>query len=151
MIEFFQKYFNKKVILTYLYGSVVSRLLGFFVAMWAAKLIGLYFESPGFKNLWGLNSHKMLISKAALENLTWIAQVLIGFFVFEIMHKTLFQKATELAPQYYKNGMDYLEQKGIKEKARNLKLLTINKVKEKAIIGKEKVKELADKYSKASN
>ncbi|MBX9851530.1 MAG: hypothetical protein K2X86_07195 [Cytophagaceae bacterium] len=130
---------------------MASRLLGFFVAMWAAKLIGVYFESPGFKNLWGLNSHKMLVSKETLENLTWIAQVLIGFFVFEIMHKTLFQKATELAPQYYKKGMEYLEQNGITEKARNLKLLTINKVKEKAIIGKEKVKELADKYSKASN
>jgi hypothetical protein len=129
MEEFLKKYFNKKVLLTYLYGAFASRFLGFIVSMWAVSLVGHFFEFPTFKNLWGLNSHKTLVSKATFENLKWVSQVLIGFFVFEIFHKTLFSKATTHAPEYYNKGIDYLEKNGHLEKLRKIKETALNQVK----------------------
>jgi hypothetical protein len=145
--EFFRKHFNKKVILTYLYGSFASRFLGFIVGMWAVSLVGHFFEFPNFKNLWGLTSKKTLVSKETYENLKWVAQVVIGFFVFEVFHKSLFSKVTEHAPAYYKKGMEYLEEKGVTDKARVIKSQAIHQVKEKANQGKEKLRSLYNRNS----
>jgi len=147
IIAFFRKYFNKKVLLTYLYGSFASRFLGFIVSMWAVSLVGHFFEFPNFKNLWGMTSKKTLVSKETYETLKWVAQVVIGFFVFEIFHKTLFAKVTQHGPTYYKKGMEYLEEKGVTEKARSFKSHAMNQVKEKASIGKEKLRSLYNKNS----
>src|SRR4051794_8074198 len=106
---FFKKYFNRKILLTYIYGVFASRFLGFIVSMWAVSLVAQFFEFPSFKNLWGLKSHKAMVSKETFENLKWIAQVVIGFFVFEICHKTVFVKISEYVPEYYKKGINYLD------------------------------------------
>lgn len=143
--SFINKYLNKKVVLAYIYSEFASRLLGFIVSMWAISLVAHFFEYPSFKNLWGLNSHKTLVSKTTFENLKWIAQVIIGFFVFEVIHKILFTKLSQRAPEYYKKGMDYLEKNGVNEKARNIKIAATNKIKENISFGKEKLKEFYNK------
>lgn len=107
--NFFKKYFNKNVLLNYIYGEFAGRFLGFVVGMWAVSLVAHFFEYPSFKNLWGLNSRKTMVSKNTFEELKWITQVVIGFFVFEIFHKTILGHA----PEYYRRGINYLKEKGI--------------------------------------
>lgn len=148
MKEILKKYFNREVLLKYVYGEFANRFLGFIVGMWAVSLVGYFFEFPSFKNLWGLNSHKPLISKETFESLQWIAQVIIGFIVFEIVHNTLFAKVGEQAPKYYQKGLSYLEQKGYTEKARKFKTATLNQVKEKTALAKGKAIELLNRKSK---
>lgn len=148
--QFFKKYFNKKIILSYLYDSFIGSFLGFLVGMWAVSLVGHFFEFPNFKNLWGLTSKKALVSKETFENLKWIAQMVIGFFVFEIFHKVLFAKIIHYASEYYKKGLNYLEEKEMTDKMRNIKSVVLNNIKEKASLGKEKIKEYYVKYRKPS-
>jgi hypothetical protein len=148
MKEFFKKYFSKKVIFTYLYGAFASRFLGFVVGMWAVTLVGYFFEFPSFKNLWGINSHKTLVSKETFENLKWIAQVLIGFFVFEIFHKTLFSKVSEKAPEYYKKTKEYMEENGHLTRIRRIKTISEDQVKRNTLLTKTKAKELLNRFSK---
>lgn len=149
MKAFIEKYLNKKVLLTYIYGAFASRLLGFIVSMWAVSLVGHFFEFPSMKNLWGINSHKALVSKETFENLKWVAQVVIGFFVFEVFHKTMFAKITQYVPEYYQKGINYLDEKGHLQKAKELKDVTLTKLKEKSLVVKEKAKEIVNKTSNA--
>jgi len=116
-----KKYFSKDVLLTYLYGILSGRLLGFVVGTWASTLVSHFFETKSFKNLWGLRAKKTIISKSAFSELEWVASILIGFIVFEIFEKILKEKFQTHGPIYYRNTISYLEEKGVMQKIRDTK------------------------------
>jgi hypothetical protein len=122
-----KNYFSKDVLLNYLYSILSGRLLGFIVGTWASTVVSHFFETKSFKNLWGLKAKKTIISKSAFAELEWIASILIGFIVFEIFEKVLKEKFQTHGLVYYRSTMIYLEEKGVLQKVREVRLKIFKK------------------------
>ena len=76
---------DRKSIYKYLSEQFLGRFTGFTIGLWASSLVSHFFTTRSIHNLWGLTARKTLVSKQAFSNLEWIASVLIGYIVFEIM------------------------------------------------------------------
>ena len=76
---------NRKTIFNYLSEQFIGRFTGFIIGLWASRLISRFFTTRSIHNLWGLTARKTLVSKQTFTNLEWIASVLIGYIVFEIV------------------------------------------------------------------
>ena len=76
---------NRKAILSYLSEQFIGRFTGFIIGLWATSLISHFFTTRSIHNLWGLTARKTVVSKQTFTNLEWIASVLIGYIVFEVV------------------------------------------------------------------
>jgi hypothetical protein len=83
------KYFAKQNVLKYLYDQLTGNFAGFVIGMSATGLVSRFFETRGLRNLWGLSSKKVLVSKEMFGALEWIISIVIGFIVFEIMTRVI--------------------------------------------------------------
>jgi hypothetical protein len=73
----------------YVLDNLMSNFLGFFVGFSSARLVSHFFATRSIKNLWGLTSHKTLVTKTTYTNLEWFVSVVVGFIVFEVVSKWL--------------------------------------------------------------
>jgi hypothetical protein len=94
------RFFDKRVILKYLYDQLTGNFIGFFIGLSATSLVSQFFETRGLKNLWGLAAKKTVIDKSTFANLEWIISIVVGFVVFEIVNKVLREKLTQHALQW---------------------------------------------------
>ena len=76
---------NRKPILNYLSEQFIGRFTGFIVGLWASSLVSHFFTTRSIHNLWGLTARKTVVNKQTFNNLQWLASVLIGYLVFEIV------------------------------------------------------------------
>ena len=94
------KFIGRKVVLKYLYNQLTGTFAGFLIGMSATKLVAHFFETRGFKNLWGVASKKTIVDKITFGNLEWIISIVIGFIVFEIFTKVVKEKIDKYFPIY---------------------------------------------------
>ncbi|HEV8505604.1 MAG TPA: hypothetical protein VGQ53_09400 [Chitinophagaceae bacterium] len=83
---------NRKSLFNYLSDQFIGRLTGFIIGLWASQLVHHFFTTRSIHNLWGLTAKKTVVSKQAFGNLEWIASVIIGYVVFEIVLRILKHK-----------------------------------------------------------
>src|SRR5262245_26256054 len=76
---------NRKSLFNYFSDQFIGRFTGFIIGLWASHLVHHFFTTRSIHNLWGLTAKKTVVSKQAFGNLEWIASVLIGYIVFELV------------------------------------------------------------------
>jgi len=76
---------NRKAIFNYLSEQFIGRFTGFIIGLWATRLVSQFFTTRSIHNLWGLTARKTVVSKQTFTNLEWIASVLLGYLVFELV------------------------------------------------------------------
>lgn len=96
--------------------------MGFVIGMAASGLVSRFFETRKFQNLWGLTAKKKIIDKTTFGNLEWIASIIIGFLVFEIMTKIVKKKMDEMLPSCKNLFFRWIIRKQIHEKLTLLQL-----------------------------
>ena len=112
---------DRKTIFNYLSEQVIGRFTGFMVGLWASRLISHFFTTRSIHNLWGLTARKTVVSKQTFSNLEWIASVVIGYIVFEIVLKIIKNK---IGPWLLKSRFSVLRwivEKGWREKIKSLR------------------------------
>ena len=83
---------HRKSLFNYLSDQFIGRLTGFVIGIWASQLVHHFFTTRNIHNLWGLTAKKTVVSKQTFGNLEWIASVLIGYLVFEIVLRIMKNK-----------------------------------------------------------
>ena len=83
---------DRKAIFNYLADQFIGRFTGFIIGLWASSLVSHFFTTRSIHNLWGLTARKTVVSKQTFGNLEWIASVLIGYIVFEIVLRIMKNK-----------------------------------------------------------
>ena len=83
---------ERKAIFNYLSEQFIGRFTGFIIGLWASSLVSHFFTTRSIHNLWGLTAKKTVVSKQTFGNLEWIASVLIGYIVFEIVLRIMKNK-----------------------------------------------------------
>src|SRR5678815_1383601 len=83
---------NQKSLFNYFSDQFIGRFTGFIIGLWACRLVHHFFTTRSIHNLWGLTAKKMVVSKQTFGNLEWIASVLIGYGVFEIVLRIMKNK-----------------------------------------------------------
>ena len=78
---------NRKTVLSYLSEQFIGRFTGFVIGLWATRIVSHFFTTRSIHNLWGLTAKKTVVSKEAFGNLQWIAAVVIGYIVFEVVFR----------------------------------------------------------------
>ena len=76
---------SRKPIISYLSEQFVGRFTGFVIALSATRVVSHFFTTPSIHNLWGLTAKKTVVSRQTFANLQWVAAVLIGYIVFEVV------------------------------------------------------------------
>src|SRR5215510_3184305 len=83
---------KQKSLFNYLSDQFIGRFTGFVIGLWASKLVSHFFTTRSIHNLWGLAAQKTVVSKQTFGNLEWVASVLIGYIVFEIVVRVFKRK-----------------------------------------------------------
>jgi len=83
---------KRKTVLNYLSEQFIGRFTGFVVGLWATRIVSHFFTTRSIHNLWGLTAKKTVVSKQTLGNLQWIAAVVIGYLVFEVVFTVIKNK-----------------------------------------------------------
>ena len=87
---------NTKRFVNYFINELIGRFTGFIIGMWASSLVAIFFEKRGIHNLWGLTAKRKVLDKDTFETIEWLASVIIGFIVYEIISRFIKEK---LAPR----------------------------------------------------
>ena len=114
------KKLTRKTIFSFLSEQFIGRFTGFIIGLWATRIVSHFFTTRSIHNLWGLTAKKTVVSKQTFGNLEWIAAVVIGYLVFEVVF-TLFKN--KIAPELSKLRFRFLRlliEKGWSEKIRKL-------------------------------
>jgi len=112
---------DRQTILNYLSEQFIGRFTGFMIGLWASRLISHFFTTRSIHNLWGLTARKTVVSRQTFGNLEWIASVLIGYIVFEIVLRIIKDK---IGPWLSKSRFRLLRrvvEKGWDEKIKGLR------------------------------
>jgi hypothetical protein len=80
---------KRKAVLGYLSEQFIGRFTGFVIGLWATRIVSHFFTTRSIHNLWGLTAKKTVVSKQAFGNLQWIAAVVIGYLVFEVVFRLI--------------------------------------------------------------
>lgn len=83
---------NRKAIFNYLSEQFIGRFTGFIIGLWASRLVSHFFTTRSVHNLWGLTAKKTVVSRQTFGNLEWIAAVVIGYVVFEVVFRIIKNK-----------------------------------------------------------
>jgi hypothetical protein len=83
---------NRKTIFDYLSEQFIGRFTGFLIGLWASRIVSHFFTTRSIHNLWGLTARKTVVSKQTFSNLEWVASVIIGYIVFEIVLRIIKNK-----------------------------------------------------------
>ena len=112
---------DRKAIFNYLADQFIGRFTGFIIGLWASSLVSHFFTTRSIHNLWGLTAKKTVVSKQTFGNLEWIASVLIGYIVFEIVIRIMKNK---IGPWFTKSRfrlLRWIVEKGWSGKIRSLR------------------------------
>ena len=112
---------NRKTVFNYLSEQFIGRFTGFLIGLWASRLVSHFFTTRSIHNLWGLTARKTLVSKQAFSNLEWIASVLIGYLVFEIVARVIKNKIGPWLSRLRFRLLRWMVEKGWGEKIRSLR------------------------------
>jgi len=112
---------DRKTVLNYLSEQFIGRFTGFIIGLWASSLISHFFTTRSIHNLWGLTARKMVVSKQTLNNLEWIASVLIGYIVFEIVLRIMKNKIGPWLTRFRFRLFRLIVEKGWAGKIRSLR------------------------------
>jgi hypothetical protein len=94
---------RRKAVLNYLSEQFIGRFTGFVIGLWATRIVSHFFTTRSIHNLWGLTAKKTVVSKETFGNLQWIAAVVIGYLVFEVVFRLVKDKiAPELSRLRYR-------------------------------------------------
>jgi hypothetical protein len=80
---------ESKNIFRYFSDQFIGSFTGFLIGIWASSLVSHFFATRSIRNLWGLTSNKTLVSKQEFNALEWMASVLVGYIVFEIVLRSM--------------------------------------------------------------
>ena len=78
-----------KNIFRYLTDQFIGSFTGFIIGLWASSLVSHFFATRSIKNLWGLTSKKTLVDKQTFGALEWMASVVVGYLVFEVIARVV--------------------------------------------------------------
>jgi hypothetical protein len=112
---------DRKTIFNYLSEQLIGRFTGFIIGLWASSLISHFITTRSIHNLWGLTARKTVVSKQTFANLEWIASVLIGYIVFEVVLRIM---KNRIGPWLTKSRFRFLRwmvEKDWSEKIRRLR------------------------------
>ena len=112
---------NRKPVFNYLSEQFLGRLTGFIIGLWATKIVSHFFTTRSIHNLWGLTAKKTVVSKQAFGNLEWMASILIGYIVFEIVLRLMNNKIGPWVAKYRFRLLRRVVEKGWAGKAKNLR------------------------------
>ena len=112
---------DRKTILYYLSEQFIGRFTGFMLGLWASRLISHFFTTRSIHNLWGLTARKTVVTRQAFSNLEWIASVLIGYIVFEIVLRIIKNKIGPLLSKSRFRLLRWVVEKGWGEKIKSLR------------------------------
>ncbi|PUZ23777.1 hypothetical protein GA0116948_108166 [Chitinophaga costaii] len=84
----------------YILNNYIGNFLGFVVGLLSTKLVSAYFTTRSIHNLWGLTTHKSIVTKHTYTTLEWSISILIGFIMFELVSKWLKKTVNDLLPKY---------------------------------------------------
>jgi len=112
---------DRKTIFNYFSEQFIGRLTGFTIGLWASSLISHFFTTRSIHNLWGLTARKTLVSKQTFSNLEWIASVLIGYIVFEIVLRIIKSKVGPWLSSLRFRLIRWMAEKGWSGKIRSLR------------------------------
>ena len=118
-----QKYMKKdrKTVFNYLSEQFIGRFTGFIIGLWASSLVSQFFTTRSIHNLWGLTARKTVVSKQTFTNLEWIASVVIGYIVFEIVLRVMKNKIGPWLTRFRFRLFRWMVEKGWANKVRNLR------------------------------
>ena len=111
---------KRKTVLSYLSEQFIGRFTGFMIGLWATRIVSHFFTTRSIHNLWGLTAKKTVVTRQTFGNLQWIAAVVIGYLVFEVVFTLIKNK---IAPGFSKFRFRLLRlvaEKGWSEKIRKL-------------------------------
>ena len=69
----------------YVYSNYTGNFIGFAIGMASTRLVAHFFTTRSIKNLWGLTAKKTLVDKQTFSILEWLASVVVGYLVFEVV------------------------------------------------------------------
>jgi hypothetical protein len=78
-----------KNIFSYFTDQFIGSFTGFIIGIWASSLVSHFFATRSISNLWGLATKKAVVSRQTFGAMEWIASVLVGYIVFEIVLRTM--------------------------------------------------------------
>ena len=81
----------------YLSDQFIGSFTGFLIGLWATRLVSHFFATRSIKNLWGLTANKTLVNKQTYNLLQWLASVIVGYIVFEIVLRVI---KNQLGPRF---------------------------------------------------
>jgi len=112
---------DRQTILNYLSEQFIGRFTGFMIGLWASRLVSHFFTTRSIHNLWGLTARKTVVSRQTFGNLEWIASVLIGYIVFEIVLRIIKNKIGPWLSKSRFHLLRWIVEKGWGEKLKSLR------------------------------
>ena len=112
---------DRKAIFNYISEQFIGRFTGFIIGLWASSIVSHFFTTRSIHNLWGLTARKTVVSKQTFTNLEWIASVLIGYLVFEIVLRVMKNKISPWLTRLRFRLFRLVLEKGWAGKIRSLK------------------------------
>src|ERR1700730_19060557 len=88
---------QSKNIFRYLSDQFIGSFTGFLIGIWATRLVSHFFATRSIKNLWGLTANKTLVNKQTYNLMQWLASVIVGYLVFEIVFRVI---QNQLGPRF---------------------------------------------------
>ena len=111
---------TRKTVLAYFSEQFAGRFTGFIIGLWATRIVSRFFTTRSIHNLWGLTAKKTVVSKQTFGNLQWIAAVVIGYLVFEVVFRLIKNKIAPGLSKFRFRLLRMLIEKGWSEKLRRL-------------------------------
>ena len=87
-----------KNVFRYLTDQFIGSFTGFIIGLWASSLVSHFFATRSIKNLWGLTSKKTLVDKQTFGAMEWLASVIVGYLVFEVIVRLVKSYVTPKLP-----------------------------------------------------
>jgi hypothetical protein len=111
---------KRKAVLSYLSEQFIGRFTGFIIGLWATRIVSHFFTTRSIHNLWGLTAKKTVVSKQTFGNLQWIAAVVIGYLVFEVVFRIMKDKIAPELVKFRYRLLRLVVEKGWGQKIRKL-------------------------------
>src|SRR5215813_13727516 len=112
---------DRKSVFNYLSDQFIERFTGFIIGLWASQLVSHFFTTRSIHNLWGLTAKKTVVSRQTFGNLQWIAAVVIGYLVFEVVFTVIKNKIAPGLAKVRFRLLRLIVEKGWTKKARALR------------------------------
>src|SRR5215471_879331 len=112
---------KRKAVLSYLSEQFIGRFTGFIIGLWATRIVSHYFTTRSIHNLWGLTAKKTVVSRQTFGNLQWMAAVIIGYLVFEVVFRIFKIKIAPVLSKVRYRLLRLIVQKGWATKVRALR------------------------------